>query len=188
MSVEPQDLDIATPTSWLVPTTARHGDTESALPRYRMHLLADGDGTFPLDRNEWEADVLDRELARPGFAGWYRNPSRSSQDSLAIVYEHGGRVRTLRPDFVFFTENADGTIGASIVDPHGHHLGDALPKLRGLAAYAERHGAHFQRIDAVARIGDTLRVLDLTEPSVRAAVSMGEEPAVLYQGAHAADL
>lgn len=188
MSVEPQDLDIATPTSWLVPTTARHGDTETALPRYRMHLLADGDGTFPLDRNEWEADVLDRELARPGFAGWYRNPSRSSQDSLAIVYEHGGRVRTLRPDFVFFTENADGTIGASIVDPHGHHLGDALPKLRGLAAYAERHGAHFQRIDAVARIGDTLRVLDLTEPSVRAAVSMGEEPAVLYQGAHAADL
>jgi len=188
MSVEPQDLDIATPTSWLMPTTARHGDTETALPRYRMHVLADGDGTFPLDRNEWEADVLDRELTRPGFAGWYRNPSRSSQDSLAIVYEHGGRVRTLRPDFVFFAENADGTIGASIVDPHGHHLGDALPKLRGLAAYAERHGAHFQRIDAVARIGDTLRVLDLTEPSVRAAVATAADAATLYQGNEASDL
>jgi len=188
MSVEPQDLDIAKPSSWLVPTTARHGDTETALPRYRMHLLADGDGTFPLDRNEWEAAVLDRELARPGFAGWYRNPSRSSQDSLAIVYEHGGRVRTLRPDFVFFTENADGTIGASIVDPHGHHLGDALPKLRGLAAYAERHGAHFQRIDAVARIGDTLRVLDLAEPSVRAAVATAADAATLYQSNEASDL
>src|SRR5690606_17511837 len=90
MSTEPQDLDLAKPTSWLVPTTARHGDTETLLPRYDLHLLADDDGTFPLDRNEWEAEVLDREQSRPGFAGWYRNPSRSSQDSLAIAYEHGG--------------------------------------------------------------------------------------------------
>ena len=187
MSAEPQDLDLAKPTSWLVPTTARHGDTEIALACYPMHLLADTDGTFPLDRNEWEAEVLDRELGRPGFAGWYRKPSRSSQDSLAVVYDHGGRVRTVRPDFVFFAENDDGTIGASIVDPHGHHLGDALPKLRGLAAYAERHGAHFQRIDAVARIDDTLRVLDLTEASVRAAVASASDAAGLYQGEHATD-
>ncbi len=187
MSAEPQDLDLAKPTSWLVPTTERHGDTEAPLPRYRMHLLADTDGTFPLDRNEWEAEVLDREHDRAGFVGWYRNPSRSSQDSLAVVYEHGGRIRTVRPDFVFFTEHDDGTIGASIVDPHGHHLGDALPKLRGLADYAERHGDHFQRIDAVAKIGDTLRVLDLTEPSVRAAVADATDTATLYGGEHATD-
>ncbi|HAS10496.1 MAG TPA: type III restriction endonuclease subunit R [Acidimicrobiaceae bacterium] len=187
MSTEPQDLDLAKPTSWLVPTTERHGDTETPLPKYQMHLLADDDGTFPLDRNEWEAEVLDREHSRPGFAGWYRNPSRSSQDSLAIAYEHGGRVRTLRPDFVFFTENDDGSIGASIVDPHGHHLGDALPKLRGLAGYAEQHGHHFQRIDAITKIGDTLRVLDLTEPSVRAAVASATDAAGLYQSNAATD-
>jgi hypothetical protein len=45
-------------------------------------------------------------------------------------------MRTVRPDFAFYASNHDGTIGASIVDPHGHHLGDALPELRGLAAYA----------------------------------------------------
>lgn len=187
MSAEPQDLDLAKPTSWLVPTVERHGDTETPLPRYRNHMLADDDGSFPLDRNEWEADVLDREQARPGFVGWYRNPSRSSQDSLAVVYEHGGRMRTVRPDFVFFTRNDDGTIGASIVDPHGHHLGDALPKLRGLATYAEQHGERYQRIDAITKIGDTLRVLDLTEPNVRSAVADATDAATLYQSNHAAD-
>lgn len=187
MSAEPQDLDLAKPTSWLVPTVERHGDAETPLPRYRKHMLADDDHTFPLDRNEWEAEVLDREQARPGFVGWYRNPSRSSQDSLAVVYEHGGRIRTVRPDFVFFIKNDDGTIGASIVDPHGHHLGDALPKLRGLATYAEHHGERYQRIDAISKIGDTLRVLDLTEPSVRSAVADATDAATLYQGDHAAD-
>jgi hypothetical protein len=142
-----------------------------------MHLLDDEGGDFPLDRNEWEAEVLDREHDRAGFIGWYRNPSRSSQDSLAIAYEHGGRVRTVRPDFVFCNEHDDGKIGAAIVDPHGHHLGDALPKLRGLAGYAERHGHHFDRIDAVAKIGEKLRVLDLAEPSVRAAVATATDAA-----------
>lgn len=113
MSTEPQDLDIAKPTSWLVPTTARHGDTETALPRYPSHLLASDDGLFPADPNAWEAEVLEKELGRPGFAGWYRNPGRSSQDSLAVAYEHGGRVRTVRPDFVFFSEAEDGTISPS---------------------------------------------------------------------------
>jgi len=149
--------------------------------------MADDDGTFPVDPNAWEAEVLDRELDRDGMVGWYRNPSRSSQDSLAIAYDHGGRVRTMRPDFVFFAERPDGTIAASIVDPHGHHLGDALPKLRGLAAYAERHGSDFERIDAVAKVDGTTRVLDLTEATVRAAVAAATDAAVLYRGDHASD-
>jgi hypothetical protein len=187
MSAEPQDLDLAKPTSWLVPTTERHGEAETPLPRYTMHLLASEDGTFPLDRNTWEAEVLDRELDRKGFVGWYRNPARSSQDSLAIIYDHGGRVRTVRPDFVFFTEADDGTIGASIVDPHGHHLGDALPKLRGLADYAERHGRHYHRIEAVGKVDGTLRVLDLTEPATRVAVAAATDATLLYLGEQADD-
>lgn len=186
MSTEPQDVDLLKPTSWLVPTIERHGDVEALLPRYPMHLLAAEDGTFPLDRNGWEAEVLEREQDRPRFVGWYRNPSHSSQDSLAVVYEHAGRAHTFRPDFVFFTEDDDGTIGASIVDPHGHHLADAIPKLRGLAAYAERFGDHFHRIDAVAKVDDKLRVLDLTEPSVRAAVTAASDAATLYRD-HADD-
>jgi type III restriction enzyme len=188
MSTEPQDLDLAKPAEWLVPTSARSGEAETPLPRYERHLLADQEGTFPVDdSNGWEADVLERELKRNGVIGWYRNPSRSSQDSLAVAYEMSGRTRTLRPDFIFFAEANDGTIAASIVDPHSHHLADALPKLRGLAAYAGRHGDHYQRIDAVSKIGDVFRVLDLTEPSVREAVAEATDAAVLYQGVLAAD-
>ncbi len=187
MSVEPQDLDLAKPTAWLVPTTERRCGTDTDLPPYRMHLLADRVGSFPADLNEWEAEVLDREYGRPGFVGWYRNPSRRSQDSLAVAYEHGGRIRTVRPDFLFFSEHDDGTIGAAIVDPHGHHLADALPKLRGLAAYAERHGADFERIDAVTKLNGIYRVLDFTEASVRDAVDEATDAAVLYGGDHATD-
>ncbi|MEN9253117.1 MAG: hypothetical protein Q6L58_11840, partial [Thermostichales cyanobacterium BF3_bins_165] len=140
----------------------------------------DTDGTFPTDANAWETEVLDRELARDGVVGWYRNPARSSQDSLAVVYDLGGKVRTVRPDFVFFAEQPDGSIAASIVDPHSHHLGDALPKLRGLAAYAERHGSQYLRIEAVAKIADTFRVLDLKEASVRAAVGDATDPHQLF--------
>jgi type III restriction enzyme len=186
MSAEPQDLDLAKPTAWLVPSTASHGDAETPLPRYDLHLLADTDGTFPAPVNDWEATVLDRELGRDGLVGWYRNPSRSSQDALAITYDHGGRLRTLRPDFVFFTQT-DDSIAASIVDPHGHHLSDALPKLRGLAAYAERHSHHFQRIDAITKIDDTFRVLDLTEASVREAVAEAADATSLYQSSIATD-
>jgi hypothetical protein len=188
MSTEPQDLDLAKPTSWLVPTVARHGDIETPLPRHGLHLLAADDGSFPVDTHDtWEAEVLERELSRNHLVGWYRNPARSSQDSLAIVYEHGGRTRTVRPDFVFFTQQPDGTIAASIVDPHSTHLSDALPKLRGLAAYAERHGEHLQRVDAVAKVADAYRVLDLTEASVRAAVAAAADAIALYNSPHAGD-
>jgi type III restriction enzyme len=187
LSIEPQDLDLARPSAWLVPTTERHGGEETPLPRYDRHMLSTEDGTFPADPNDWEAHVLAVELDRQGCVAWYRNPPRSSQDSLAIAYEHGGRVRTMRPDFVFFSEGSDSSIAASIVDPHGHHLGDALPKLKGLANYAERYGSHYQRIDAVTKIGETLRVLDLTEPSVRKAIVAATDAKILYEGTHATD-
>ncbi|GAB2989167.1 hypothetical protein [Nocardioides montaniterrae] len=86
------------------------------------------------------------------------------------------------PDFVFFGE-VDGAIVPSIVDPHGTHLDDALPKLRGLAAYAEEHGAIFHRIEAVA----DGRVLDLTEPHVRAAVRSAGDVRSLYASSVAYD-
>ena len=79
------------------------------------------------------------------------------------------------PDFLFF--NGDDTnVNVSIVDPHGHHLGDALPKLRGLAAFAAAHGDDFHRVESIARMDDgTLRVLDLTAESVREAVRSAKD-------------
>lgn len=189
MSAEAQDLDLAKPSAWLVPTTERHGDTETPLPTYEGHLLAAEDGGFPMDPDSsWEADVLEREMGRPGFVAWYRNPSRSSQDSLAIAYDHGGgKVRMLRPDFLVFTKQSDGAVAASIVDPHGLQFDEALPKLRGLAAYADSHSQHFQRIDAITRIDNTYRVLDLTEPKVRDAVTKASDASTLYRSDLAAD-
>ncbi len=64
-----------------------------------------------------------------------------------------------------------GSLGASIVDPHGDHLADARAKLRALADFAENHDDRFLRVDSIAKVDDgSLRVLDLTDPDVRAAV------------------
>ena len=76
----------------------------------------------------------------------------------------------------------------SIVDPHGHHLADALPKLRGLAEFAAEFGDAFHRIEAVARMQDgTLRILDLKEEAVRHAVDAADDATSLYQGKAATD-
>jgi len=183
MSNEPQDIDLAQPRSWMVPDTALEADgTEVPLPTRDKHLLSDAEGNFPCELNGWEADVFATEMARPGMVAWYRNPDRSSQDSLAIAYEHQGRTKMLRPDFVFFS-GTDQEIRVSIVDPHGTQFDDALPKIQGLAAYAERHAAHLHRVEAVAKIGDQYRGLDLTDSSVRSAAAEATDAQALYSNA-----
>ena len=76
---------------------------------------------------------------------------------------------------------------ADIVDPHATHLGDSLQKLKGLAAYAEANANTYRRVEAVAKIDDTFRVLDLTEASVRAAVDAAENAEELYKSDAATD-
>src|SRR2546428_288820 len=125
---------------------------------------------FPESFNSWEDKVLLAELQREGNVAWYRNPARASQDSLGVTYEEDGKTKMVRPDFIFFARLPDGSIVADIVDPHGYHLADALPKLKGLARYAEINAEHFRRIEAVTAIGNGYKVLDLSEPAVRAAI------------------
>ena len=153
------------------------------------HLMSDPDGIFPIGSlNQWEIEVLDKELGRDGFQAWYRNPGRPSGDALAIAYKDArGHWRRMCPDFVFFHgERQD--IRVSIVDPHGHHLADALPKLRGLADFAATHGESFHRIESVARMANGfLRVLDLTDENVREAISGQEDIQKLYLSGSASD-
>ncbi|WP_353428826.1 DEAD/DEAH box helicase [Paracoccus denitrificans] len=183
MSSEPMPVDLARPTSWMQPTTLREANgTETPLPHYAQHLLCDDDGNFPEDFNSWEGEVVKAELARSGTVGWYRNPSRASQDSLGVIYEEGGSPKIVRPDFVFFARLPDGTVAADIIDPHGIQFGDAIPKLKGLADYAEAFGSQYRRIEAVAKIGDKFRALDLTEASTRAAVAAATSIRALYEG------
>ena len=82
--------------------------------------------------------------------------------------------------FLFFSKLPDGSIAADIVDPHGTQFSDSIPKLRGLAQYAEASGEHFRRIDAVAKVGDAYRVLDLKETKVRTAINSATSIAELY--------
>jgi type III restriction enzyme len=184
MSAHPLDVDLAKPASWMQPTTVREADgSEIPLPRFERHLLCAGDGMFPEDFNSWEGDVLSAELKRAGTIAWYRNPSRASQDSLGVTYEDGGDVKIVRPDFIFFAKLADGSIAADIVDPHGTQFGDSIPKLKGLAKYAATYGETFRRIDAIAKVGEGFRVLDLKEEAVRAAVESATSVKALYESA-----
>jgi type III restriction enzyme len=64
-------------------------------------------------------------------------------------------------------------------------LGDAIPKLQGLAKYAETHAGVYRRIETVAKIDDTLRVLDLTNATVRKAAAEAKDAKSLYTGPHA---
>lgn len=86
------------------------------------------------------------------------------------------------PYFLFF-HGCSTNIKVSIVDPHSPHLADALFKLRGLAEFAATHREFFHRIESVARMKDgTLRVLDLTDPDTREAITEAEEAEALYVG------
>ncbi|NVO29129.1 DEAD/DEAH box helicase family protein [Donghicola sp. C2-DW-16] len=185
MSADPLDVTVAEPRTQLQPSKARDPDgTEFDLPRYERHLLCDTDGLFPeLFGSDWEAPVLLAELGRADSIGWYRNPGRASQESLGVVYEEASESKILRPDFVFFARLASGEFVADIVDPHGYHLADALPKLRGLADYAEKHGSHYRRIEAVAKLGSVYRVLDLTDGATREAVRTIDSAEAAYRSA-----
>lgn len=189
MSADPLDVDLARPQTWLQPTTVKEANgTEIALPRYEKHLMCDGEGKFPDELNNWEKIVLATEMKADDRVSWYRNPDRAMQESLGIVYDEAGAAKILRPDFVFFSRAADGSIVADIVDPHGHHLADALPKLRGLARYAEINGALFRRIEAVSEINGKYRMLDLQKPEVRDALDLATTTAEpVYLGSMGAD-
>jgi hypothetical protein len=188
MSANPMDVDLARPTSWMQPTSTREANgTETPLPRFEKHLLCGDDGLFPGDFNSWEGEVVKAELARAGTVGWYRNPSRASQDSLGVIYDDGDGPKIVRPDFVFFSQLPNGSIVADIVDPHGIQFGDAIPKLKGLAHYAETFGDQYRRIEAVAKIGEKFRVLDMMEDTTRTAVATATSIKTLYESEVATD-
>lgn len=187
MSTEPQDVDLVQPAGRFEMTRVRLNDVETALPTYPQHLLCDAQGLYPAEMNAWEVKVLETEMKRPGFRFWYRNPQQPGQSSLGVAYLSGEQYGIVRPDFIFMATADDGTLVADLVDPHGLHLADALPKLRGLAQYAATHTGAFRRIESVAEAHGRLRMLDLTKAAVRDAVAQAEDAASLFKGPLASD-
>ena len=187
MSAEPQDVDLVKPEGRFEPTKARVNDVETELPTYKHHLLCDDQGNYPAEFNNPEVKVVEREMKREGFRFWYRNPQQPGQSSLGIAYPLGEQYGIVRPDFIFFATAADSAWVADLVDPHGLHLADALPKLRGLARYAETHAGAYRRIESVAEASGKLRVLDLKNEAVRRAIAQAEQALALFSGPLASD-
>ena len=127
-------------------------------------------------------EVIKKESQRDGFKFWYRNPSRPTQDSLGIAYEDGEEVKIVRPDFLFFSEIPGKGVVADIVDPHGTQLSDSLPKLIGMAKYAEQHAVDYRRIEAIAEVSEKMRYLDLTSAKVREAIKTARSAKELFEG------
>lgn len=192
MATDPQRGELRPPRTRIEGFSVVQEDGQIAVaPLAPLHLMSDEDGQFPLTSldSNWERDVMLAELARPNVRGWYRNPSRASVDSLGIAYrdDSTGNWRSMHPDLVFFHE-VGGKIVASIVDPHGHHLEDALMKLKALAKFAEAYGDAFHRIEALAEVDGRMKVIDLQLESVREVVMVASEGAVdLYRSSIAVD-
>jgi hypothetical protein len=81
----------------------------------------------------------------------------------------------------------DGKVVADIVDPHGLQFDDALPKLQGLALYAEAHAKAYRRIESVVEVKGKLRVLNLMREDVRKAIASAKDAASLFVGHFASD-
>lgn len=184
MSPEPQRIDLKRPHVRTEETKDSEGNPRATR---EWHLMADENGHFPIsDLNDWEMQVLDKEMGRSDFLAWHRNPSRPSGDALTVAWQDGnGNWRRMCPDFIFFHGNKKN-VKASIVDPHGIHLSDALPKLRGLVNFSEAYGDDFHRIEAIAQLDGTLRVLDLKDNKVRQAIQDADDVGRLY-GSEAAN-
>ncbi|WBA82241.1 hypothetical protein [Endozoicomonas sp. GU-1] len=52
-----------------------------------------------------------------------------------------------------------------------------------MAIYAETHAEYYRRIDAIAKVGEKLRLLDLTDKKVRETVAVASDAKSLYEGA-----
>ena len=169
-------------------TATKNGKGDD-LPTFESHLYSDAEDRYPADLNDWETQVINTEIGRPSFVAWYRNPSRATPNALRIAYlDDAGTWVSLQVDFVIVSRRDDGSLAASIVDPHGDHLADAKGKLRALADFAETHGDRFVRIVSIAKGSDgSLRVLDLLEPHVRQTVRDfdGAKVSALYDSAAA---
>ena len=111
-----------------------------------------------------EDSVVMHELKR--VVCWYRNPvGASTNHSLRINYSFEG-AKTLHPDFIFF-EKVNGKIMPAVVDPHGLHLADMLPKLKGVVRYIEEFGDTYSRYWVVSDYKEQATYLDLKDPKTR---------------------
>ena len=140
-------------------------------PKFPHHILQGEDGLCPLDLNHAERLVVQAEFLRPRTLAFYRNPSNNSPQVFSIPYTApGGRV-SLRPDFIFFDRDSEGKVWPTIVDPHGTHLSDVVPKLKGYVEYLREFPDIFKQVLSVGTLPDgEYRALNLLRNEVQEAI------------------
>lgn len=136
---------------------------------YSRHIYVDDAGDFHASLNSWETPVVEAEGARDDVIGWLRNVDRKDW-ALQVPYRDGkGILRPLYPDFLVFRE-VKGKVVVDILDPHDPGRQDAVPKAKGLAEFADKHGVRLGRIEIIIKQGDDLKRLDLQDKKVREVV------------------
>ncbi|HNP63707.1 MAG TPA: DEAD/DEAH box helicase family protein [Woeseiaceae bacterium] len=190
MATEPQRGALRPPRTRIEGFSVEEDGQIIPAPLAPLHLMSDSEGQFPLaSLNNWERQIVLAELARPSARAWYRNPSRAAVDALGIAYRDSGtgNWRSMHPDFIFFHE-VGGKVVASILDPHGHHLDDALMKLKALAEFAEIYSEEFHRIEALAEVDGRMRVIDMQERATRGVIiEATQSPVEIYRSSVAFD-
>lgn len=133
---------------------------------FSRHLFVDEQGRFRAKLNGWEQKVLALELERGDFLTWIRNFDRKAW-SLAFPYTQGGRRLPGHPDFIIVRGTGEDMI-FDLLEPHQGE--DSVAKAKGLAAFADRHGSAFGRIELIRIQGERVLRLDLNDHRIRAAV------------------
>ena len=149
---------------------------DSSGKKYPKHVVND-----PKTHMAWfnlydsEDAVVMHELRKPEVICWYRNPvGKTTGQSLRIPYRLGDDRKVLHPDFIFFEKVGDREMPA-VVDPHGLHLADTMPKLKGIARYVEDFGESFSRYWFVSDYKGQATYLDMKDAETRAVIGTASD-------------
>lgn len=144
--------------------------------KYPKHVVND-----PKTHMAWfnlydsEDTVVMHELKKPEIICWYRNPvGKTTGQSLRIPYRLGDDRKVLHPDFIFFEKVGNREMPA-VVDPHGLHLADTMPKLKGIARYVEDFGESFSRYWFVSDYKGQATYLDMKDAETRAVIGTASD-------------
>jgi type III restriction enzyme len=132
---------------------------------FSRHLYVAAEGLFACKLNDWESSVVGAELENVDVLGWFRNPPRKAW-AFTVPYSYGSEERAMYPDFLVFRRQGEDIV-VDILEPHWLKQDDAIPKAKGLANFAQRHGDRFGRIQLITRPGDKLLRLDLNREDIR---------------------
>ena len=147
-------------------------------PLCERHVYVDENGQFGWRAGGWERAVLEAELADEDTVAWLRNFPQTRR-SLCVPYKLGAEQKALFPDLIVFRRVSSGLV-MDILDPHDPGRDEAVGKAKGLAAYAEKHGHLFDRIELIALDRqNNIKRLNVNLPGVRASVKSVETNAQL---------